>query len=267
MRPHARSMTALIASSLALVVALVVALLATPGHASAEPGAFAGERADTVADGRVELGVLEPTRWGLTPNIELATHPIFFFAVPHVAAKVAWNDSDVWRISTRHELSYPSFGLGLVSAEGAGGLLPANQDVPELVVLDNEVIMTMTLPLTRRFVTAAVGFEVAPRFSGPEVIIEAPYFFPRTAAYTSGIVGHGRFTFSGDIAWGLTFEATVAGYYLPKVDGFAVEQEGWLGYRSGERWKVRLGLLNSTAWYPYGVREHRFPLADFLFAF
>lgn len=258
-------MRAKLAPLISAALMLGVTLGAT--SAAAEPGYFSGERADTTADGRIEVGVLEPTRWGVTPNVELSAHPLLFLAVPHVAAKVSWQDDSIWRLSTRHELSYPSFGLGLVSGEGAGGLLPANQEIPQLVVLQNEAIMTMTLPLTRRFLTAAVGFEVAPRFSGPEVIIEAPYFFPRTAVYTTGFVGHARFTFSGDIAWGLTIEATATAYFMPRIDGFAVEQEGWLGYRSGDSWKVRLGLLNSTGWYPYGVRVHRFPLADFLFSF
>ncbi len=246
---------------------LVALILLFPSLASAEPGIFAGDRADIVPQGRVEAGILESTRYGLTPDIELYTHPLLAILVPHLGTKISWSDDDVWRISSRHELSYPSWGLSVISGEGAGGFLPADQEVPQLLVLDTELIMTMTTPLVRRFLTFGFGFEVAPKFSGPDVAIEAPIFYPRTAVYTSGIVGHARVAFSGELAWDLGFDVSASGYFLPEVEGFVTEQEYWIDYPRGDSWRLRLGMLVSTGWYPQGVRAHQLPLIDVLFAF
>jgi len=72
-------------------------------------------------------------------------------------AKVSWFADDGLYIATRHGLAYPSLLLNLLAKEGALGLLPADTDVPEGVIIDSDALVTMTVAPSH-WVTAELGF-------------------------------------------------------------------------------------------------------------
>lgn len=252
-----------------LGAALLISLLASTVAAQVETD-WSGRRAETVEKGRFEVGVFGPLRYGVTDNVELATHPLAFFVVPNLTAKINWNEGRPWRIGTRHGLHYPTPLLNLVSREGAGGILPATTDVPHIIAITNEVLATTTVPLFRRWFTVRLGFTIAPNIGGETLPpIELPIVFPRTAAYSSMIVGHAGIALEGEIAGPFYYLLDGAMFVIPGFEGsFAFENTIELSWRpEGGRFMLAAGGRGIWGGYPYGEQYHVLPMLDAKFAF
>lgn len=252
----------------ALILALVA--LAVPSEAYAQvTEEWSGRRAETLEDGRFEVGVFSPLRYGITDKLELSTHPLLFFVVPNLSAKISWTEERPWRIGTRHGIHYPTPLLNVVSREGAGGVLPATTDVPHIIALTNEVLATTTIPLFRRWVTMRLGFTVAPNIGG-EIIppMEMPIVFPRTAAYSSMIVGHAGIALEGEIYGPFYFFLDTALFTIPGFEGsYAFENTLELSWRPGQRFMLAAGARGIYGGYPWGTQTHVVPLIDAKFGF
>lgn len=256
-----------------VAVAALSALAPTPAVAQSTQGRVAevwtGRRADTLPAGRWEVGVFAPLKYGLTEKVELSTHPLAFFVMPNLSAKISWTQSAPWRVATRHGVHYPTLLLGMVAREGTGGLLPATTDVPHILGLTSEVLATTNVPLHRRWVTVRLGFTVAARFGGERLpALELPVLFPRTAAYSSWGTGHAGIALEGEIAGPFYYLIDSAMFVIPGYEGsFAFENTVDLSWRPSERFMLLLGGRGIYGGYPYGERFHVVPMVDAKFGF
>lgn len=230
---------------------------------------WTGRRAETLPQGRFEVGVFSPLRYGLTERLELSTHPLAFFVVPNLSAKIAWNDERPWRFSTRHGVHYPSLLLRTLSREGTGGLLPSTTDVPHIFAFTNELLATTQIPLFRRWITVRLGFTVAPDI-GDETVppIELPIVFPRTAAYGNFGTGHAGIALEGQIVSAFYFFVDATMFVIPGYEGsFAFENTLMLSWRPSQRFMLAAGGRTIYGGYPYGARFHGVPMIDAKFGF
>lgn len=260
-------MRRLLVSFVAFVVS--VASLGASSAVAQPHDEWSGRRADTVADGRWEIGVFAPLRYGLTDRVELAAHPLAFFVVPNLTGKIRWTDDRPWRIATRHGVHDPTPLLNLLAREGAGGVLPPTTDVPHVFAITNEVLATTTVPLFYRWVTVRLGATVAPTIGGETLPpIELPVVFPRTAAYSTRVAGHAGISLEGQVfrTFYLLWDGAV--FFTPGFEGtYALESTIEASWRPGDRFMISAGARGILGGYPQGERYHLIPVADARFAF
>lgn len=260
---------------IAVLAALVLLSGFYPGVAGAQSkegrvaDVWTGRRADTLPEGRWEVGVFAPLKYGLSDRVELSTHPLAFFVMPNLSAKIAWTENTPWRVATRHGVHYPTLLLNLVSREGSGGLLPAATDVPHILGLTSEILATTNVPLYRRWVTVRLGFSVAARFGGEQLpALDLPVLFPRTAAYSSWGTGHAGIALEGQITGPFYYLIDSAMFVIPGYEGsFAFENTVDLSWRPSERFMLEAGGRAIYGGYPYGERFHLVPMVDLKFGF
>ena len=101
----------------ALLVAVAL-LMAVP--ASAENRSFLMGTAKNLPAGRIEMGVFEPLRLGVSDTLEIDLQPAIAFLMPNLTVRLAWTPS----ITTEHTVAYPTPLLMVLSREGTGGVLP-----------------------------------------------------------------------------------------------------------------------------------------------
>jgi hypothetical protein len=262
-----------------------LALLLFAGSARSEPSGstrvppavpiWSGDHALTLPPRRVELALFGSSRYGLS-GLELSLHPITFFALPQLELKgspFAWQPSHVSALRVR--VSYPTLFLGLVSREGAGGLLPKTSAPPQAVQVEGDFLVTALLGDVlrhgyRHLATATLGLAIAPRASyAPSALplLDFPFLYQRFAAlYTWGVP---RFSLgvTGPLWQDRLFYEAKARYYLmpdlPDVGtAFALEPSLALEYRFNRSIAASLELKGSLARYAYGTRLHVLPFAD-----
>jgi hypothetical protein len=252
----------------ALFVTAVVLL--TTREASAAPdetdeyAPWSTHGALTVPEGRLEIALFGNSRYGLTERLELALHPVVFFALPHVEAKLRLWQRSRWSAAVRSRLSYPTPFLELISKEGSGGLLPATTDVPQAVQLEADGIVS--LGFYEQLASLAAGLAVAPGGSSDELpLLDFPFLYPRFAALYAWGVPRLDLNVEGRIVAGLHYDVGFRAYwlFLDDVEGeYAFEQVLSSEYRFGDRVALELGLRTAVARYPVGTRVHFLPYFD-----
>lgn len=266
-----------------LLGSLGAALLAGHAHA-AEPDCertdvcrhqtWSGDHALTVPRGRLELGLLQSSRYGLGHHLELALHPLSFFALPHVEVKTTLRafGSRSW-LGLRANVSYPTLFLGLVSRSGSGGLLPEGSRPPAAIQGEIDLITTRAWS-GGHLTSVALGLAASAHrsFSPSELpLLDFPFLYQRFAPLYTPVVPRFGVSSEGPLWRKLWYEASVTYYLMPDLPdvglAYALEPALGLEYRFSDRVAASLALRASQARYAYGSRLHWLPFADVRVAF
>ncbi len=259
----------------AVALALSWPAWAAPAQA-AEPrfdATWSGNHAPTIPRGRVELGLFQSSHYGLTDRIELSLHPILFFALPHVEAKVHALQHGRLSWAVRGRLAYPTLFLGLVSRSGAGGLLPETSSPPQALQIEGDVLGSAVWA-EAQLASASLGLAVAPHasFTPQELpLLDFPFLYPRFAPLYSVLVPRMALSFEGRLLSRLFYEVALSGYLMPELPdvgtAYALEQALALEYRHCPCLAISAGLRASEAKYAYGTLAHFLPYVDVRFGF
>jgi len=245
--------------------AFAMALVARVG--AQEPVIASSGDAHTVAAHRLQVGLIEPLRYGVSDDVELFTQPLLIVLVPQIGVQVQWFSDERYAIATRHRLSYPKPLLDTLAKEGSFGLLPASSRIPVAVVVDLDALFTAQLAPAHR-VSAMTGLSVAPRGSSHEMpLLDFPFLYSRFAVMKTTAVLRlgGRY----DVRLGARVQMTVDAqyFYLPVIDGgFSFEPGAAARFVVGRHIALELGLRLAYAHYPAGDQFHYLPFADVICA-
>jgi hypothetical protein len=249
----------------------VIALGSTARAAAAGDPAerlWSGGSALTVPKGRFEIGLFQRSHYGLTDRVELSTHPVLLFALPHVELKATALETRHAAIGVSARLAYPTPFLRLVSREGAGGLLPATSRPPQAIQIEIDDVTTLFwLPWQRASLWA--GLAVAPHASFTErelPLLDFPFLYPRFAPLYAPVVPRAAIELEGRVAWRIFYDLLLRGTLMPQLpyvgSAIAVEENAGLELRISDHVAVSAGLLASEAEYPIGWRLHLLPYLD-----
>lgn len=260
------------AAPCARVAALTLTLLAA-GTAPARPperfSAWPDPTALTLAPGRLVLGVLGQSAWGLHPRIDLRLHPLSFWVLPHAEVRLRWLDAARLQLSTAHRVSYPTPFLALVAREGSGGLLPPTTDVPHALEVESDVLGSLEWH-SRQWVTLRAGAAFALVGAGDDTLLDFPILYQRFAALYAPVVPRLALGASGAVARGITYAAQFRHYWLP-LDALplfhASEYSAFIWVQLGQAHRLGAGGLLSAARLPVGFRSHFLPYIDYQLAF
>lgn len=250
---------------------LATCLLAASTASAAESvphSSWSGNHAQTIAPGRVELGVLQSSHYGLSERVEVSLHPLVFFGLPHVEIKTLAAAQGALSLAVRGRLAYPTLFLGLLSREGAGGLLPKASEPPQALQIEGDILATAAWADQQR-ASLRLGLAVAPhaRFDPEQLpLLDFPFLYPRFAPLYTVLVPRAGLAFEGRAIGSIFYDVELSAYLMPELPdvgtAWALEQALALEYRFGDRLALSLGLRMSEAKYAYGTRFHFLPYAD-----
>ncbi len=221
-------------------------------------------RADelTLAPGRVEMGVFQPLRWGVSEVIEIDTAPLLMFVVPNVGVKIRWSES----LATEHAIRYPTPLLKLLSKEGIGGVYPSDAAVPHIVTI--ETLARYRVELGKAHTATFTGGAIVSGLSGESTIVsvDLPLVFPRTASWHNGVTGRFGLDFDGTIAGPITYNADVDLFLMNDADALVhAESSVLLGWQIAWWVALQAGCKVVVGQYPFGSQVHFLPMADLYF--
>src|SRR5690554_2780911 len=228
---------------------------------------FAGPTAKLTPEGRWEIGLFGPLRYGFSDTMELAVHPLLFFVSPNLQVKLGHGERGGWELASKHQVTYPTPLLRLLAREGIGGILPSDRAVPHIVSLQSELLASREFG--QQLITFGLGVQVAPRFGESQLVsIDLPFVYPRTAAAFGWATGIARVGAQGPIAGKLGYEAEVRAFTYPGVDGaFAVEQGAGLRWTTSPSFMAQAGYRLSYAGYPFGRMFNIVPTVELAWGF
>jgi len=220
-------------------------------------------------EGRMEIGIFQPLRYGWSKSIEFTIHPLAAFIIPNLSMKWSHGQKNGYIYATRHSISYPTLLLRAVSKEGIGGLISPEFEIPHIVSIYNEIIMSKAISANHLLsYKAGIAFALKSADLDERATIDLPIIFPRTAAYYHGY----NFLIGGDLQgkffqkWNYLFDADL--FYTPDgEENFAFEHKVLLLWNKSERFQVCLGYKLVYGEYPFGRQWHLLlPIVDLQWA-
>jgi hypothetical protein len=216
--------------------------------------------ARVLPQGRWEVGLFQPLRYGFAAGQELAVHPLIFLKLPNVAYQRVWKEGER-TLSSRHLVIYPTPLLNTVAKEGIGGIVSPEFQFPAMIALYNDLLCTRQITETIRF-TGKAGLGFAVRFGelDDRTTIDLPLVFQRLAVFYNGWLVR----FGGD----LTGPVTGRWHYWIDCDLFLIpgaeenlgfEHKGLLLWHKSDRFRVAVGYKLVYGEYPYGTQWHLLP--------
>jgi hypothetical protein len=246
-------------------------LVVSAGLAATAHGAdrtWSGQSALTLPRGRLEIGLVRGSRYGISDRVEAELHPVLFFALPHLEIKANAYQARWAAVAARARMSYPTPFLRLVSREGTGGLLPATSRPPQAIQVEGDVVGTLFW-MPRQLATLSAGLAVAPhaRFGEQDLpLLDFPFLYPRFAPLYTVLVPRAALALEGVVAWRIFYALALRGYVMPELpyvgNAIAVEQDAAIEYRISAHVAVSVGLLAAETEYPIGWRLHLLPYLD-----
>ena len=271
--PWSRVLVALF--SLGIRLGMGETAIASPENIAPRPSP---DSARTLAPDTGEVGLISPLRYGAYEGIELSTRVFGALLLPQASAKFHLFGGDPraqrWSFASRNTLSYPTWFFERIAKEGAGGLLPANTDVPLIVSLRSELMTGRGMGASHEL-SLSIAAELAPRFTdGRLPLLDFPLLYPRFAAsHSTATADIGGAVFGS--VWGpIRYHTDLRYYYLPldTADiafdgGYAIEQSTTLTWDINSTWSTSVSYLWTHALYPIGTRTHSLPYADVIYRF
>jgi hypothetical protein len=220
-------------------------------------------------EGRMEIGIFQPLRYGWSRSIEFSIHPLAAFIIPNLSIKWSHGQKSGHIYATRHSITYPTLLLRTVSKEGIGGLISPEFDIPHIVSIYNEIIVSKEISANHLLsYKAGIAFALKSDDLAERATIDLPIIFPRLVTYFQGY----NFRFGGDLQgiffrrWEYLVDADV--FYTPGgEENFAFEHKGLLLWNKSERFQVCVGYKLVYGEYPFGRQWHLLlPILDLQWA-
>jgi len=221
--------------------------------------------ADLLPKGRWEIGVFQPLRYGWSESVEFSTHPLMFFLLPNLSVKWAHGQHGEFQLVSRHAVWYPTLILRLLSREGTGGVISPEFDIPHLLGVGNELLISRSIHPSL-MVTAKLGIKLGLK-SGTfdeRTTIDLPLVYPRLLVFYHGYQFLTGLDFSGSLWRRWHYLADIDWFYTPAADfKSGVEHKLMFSWKRNARFQINLGYKLVYGEYPFGTQWHGLgPLLD-----
>ncbi len=249
---------------------IVLILIFTSGIIYANNAIWHDGSAKTLPEGRIEVGLFQPLRYGLNETLELATFPLADILIPNITVKKFWKYYYGIDFASKHSLIIPTPLLNIIAREGAGGILPANSKIPFILVLNNQVISTYAFSPNLEL-TGKLGLSLA-IVSGRKDFptIDLPLVYNRTSVYHENNLFNCGLDLRGILYKNIDFLIDYDHFFLPKdYADFCVEHKGLFIWKINRKFALSAGYKLVYSDYPSKKQRNTdvFPLIDFQMGF
>jgi len=250
----------------AVLLSFLLCTAATGGEARQDAGqTWSSGTAYTLPVGRMEVGIFQPLRYGLSTSLEFSIHPLVTFLMPNLSVKWSHRSFNGFQVSTNHSLYYPTPLLRTVAREGTGGLISPEFRIPNMVAINTEVLASKFIAKDQ-VLTGKLGLALAAKSATLDrrTTIDLPLIFPRMNVFYHGYSLRGGTNLQGRMFRRWHYRADAEIFITPKAEeNFAFEQLGLLLWQKSARFQFCFGYKLVYGEYPFGSQWHLLaPLVD-----
>ncbi len=227
--------------------------------------------------GRVEVGVFQPFRYGVSGRLEISSYKLSTALMPYWSVKRSWMKYKNWALAHQHSLLYPTplmrklqspLGMKLGDPDKFALISPEFK-IPQMLAIHNAILASRPLKngllLT---VKGSVTFALLGGRLDRRTTIDLPLIFPRFSVFYNKWL----FRFGSDLVGPLKGKwSYLLDYDLFLMPGghelYILEHKGVLIWTKNERLRVLVGYKLSAGEYPFGVQAHLLPALDLQWGF
>ena len=212
------------------------------------------------------MGVFQPRIYGMKNNLEISTHPFFFFVKPNVKVKKFHGEYKRIGIASRYSFDYPTLLIKLLQRDGIGGIFADDPDigkVPQLFVFQGEWLATKQM--SKYNITTKLGMSICPDCKiDSRHLADYPLTYPRMALYHYGIAANCGLDWDVTHSEKLEIKTDIDLFFIPEEKVF-LENKLLFTYQLSDKYALSGGYKLTHGFYPFSTSKGRwdvFPLLD-----
>ena len=214
---------------------------------------------------RLEVGLFQPSRYGVTEFLEVRSQPFLFLVFPNVSFKTGHKKVGNIRTASVLGVYCPTPLLNIISKRGIGGLIDPNIDVPFLMGVSSSFIMTTTKYAMQ--ISAKAGLDLGLSFEKVDdrLSIDLPMLYHRVEVFHNKWGIHLGFDVTKELpkAFEVFFDFDLrllpgavnrgkASGYEMHYGNHSIEHKLLFIWNRTPRFRVMLGYKLVSGEYPYG---------------
>ncbi len=251
-----------------IIIILIITLVAV--SISAETDIWSKGTTDVLPQGRWEVGIFQPLSYGLNESTELSTYALADLVIPNLTLKKFWKNIDGWKFTSKHSLIYPTIFLNVLAKEGALGILPDNSDIPQILVMNNQFMLSYRYNKYFNFIPK-IGFSVALVGADSNFpTIDMPIVYNRTSIYHENVMFNIGLDVRGNISPKFEYLIDIDKFIMDKeYCEFSYEHKVMIIWKINRRFALSAGYKLSYSDYPSNMQRSTdiIPLIDFQVGF
>lgn len=233
---------------------------------------WSGGTAHLLSKGRMEIGIFQPFRYGLSGTVEISSYKLSSLLLPNVVIKIARNNFQGWNIATRHGFIYATpllrwlqSPLGMELGEpDKFALISPEFYIPQMVSIHNEILATRII---RGGVQLTIKGGLALAIVGGDLdrssTIDLPLIFPRLSVYYNKALLRIGTDILGNLRGGWAYFIDYDLFLMPGArQVYAFEHKGLFIWSKSDRFRLLFGYKLVAGEYPFGTQAHLFPVFD-----
>ena len=209
--------------------------------------------AHILEQGRVEIGLFQPLRYGYNQFTEFSVHPGWFFLIPNFEIKESRIDLYKFKTASSYKITYPTPLLNILAKEGIGGVIAPQHEMPSMFIFSGSLIGSRDIGGFEISLNAGLDLGLVFGDLNPTSTIDLPLVYHRLGVLYNGWGVHSGVGFQRAIKdnFDILFDFDILA--LPGYEGaFSFENKVLLSWNKSEKFKVMTGYKLVAGEYPYG---------------
>jgi len=209
--------------------------------------------AHTLKQGRVEIGLFQPLRYGYNQFTEFSVHPGWFFLIPNFEIKESRIDFYKFKTASSYKVIYPTPLLNILAKEGIGGVIAPQHEMPSMFIFSGSLTGSRDLGGVEISLNAGLDLGLVFGELNPTSTLDLPLVYHRLGVLYNGWGIHSGVDFQKDVKENFDILLDFDILALPGYKGvFSFENKMLLSWNKSEKFKLMAGYKFVAGEYPYG---------------
>ena len=209
--------------------------------------------AHILEQGRVEVGLFQPLRYGYNPFTEFSVHPGWFFLIPNFEIKESRIDFYKFKTASSYKVIYPTPLLNMLAKEGTGGIIAPQHEMPSMFIFSGSLIGSRDIGGFEISLNAGLDLGLVFGDLNPTSTIDLPLVYHRLGVLYNGWGVHSGIDFQRVVKsnFDILFDFDILA--LPGYNGaLSFENKVLISWNKSEKFKVMTGYKFVVGEYPFG---------------
>ena len=243
---------------------LIITLILTTSLFANEK-TWSSHSAEILEQGRWEIGLFQPLRYGYSNDAELSIHPGWFFLIPNLEVKESQKNFLGYKTASKYKLTYPTILLNMLSGDGIGKVIAPEHEMPHMFSLSGSLIGTRSFKDIKLSFSGGLDLGIVLGELNPISTIDLPLVYHRLGVFYNGWGFHTGIDIERLISEKIEVLFDLDLIALPGYNGnYSMENKLLLSWNKSRNFRVTTGYKFILGEFPYGQDSRLLPYVPIL---
>ena len=226
---------------------------------------WSSHSAEILEQGRWEIGLFQPLRYGYSNDAELSIHPGWFFLIPNLEVKESQKNFLGYKTASKYKLTYPTILLNMLSGDGIGKFIAPEHEIPHMFSFSGALVGTRSFKEIDVTLSGGLDIGIVLGDLNSNSTIDLPLVYHRLGVFYNGWGFHTGIDIERAINAKIEILLDLDLIALPGYNGnYSIENKLLLSWNKSRDFRVTTGYKFISGEFPYGEDSRLLPYIPIL---